>query len=170
MPRIKFHPFLHASELLTKRLEIELSPLGVRPRQARVLSALGRMGEVSQAALAREYDATEASMSTMIARLIEAGYITRSIDPQNRSGYLVKLSPDGETVVEKIRSVWESVDHIVEEKIGTDQQRALREISVQLRDGLGGRVAGIRNDKSRALRSQDRQIKSEQTVDESDHD
>lgn len=137
-----------------KRLEIELSPLGVRPRQARVLSALGRMGEVSQAALAREYDVTEASMSTMTARLINAGYITRTVDPKNRSGYLIKLSLKGEALVLEIRKVWERVDGLVEQNIGPDQQRVLREISIQLRDGLGGRVAGARKHKSRKPESE----------------
>ncbi len=147
MNRIKFHPLLHAGELLHKRLEIELAPLDVRPKQARVLSALGRIGEISQAGLAREYDVTEASMSTMISRLISAGYISRRVDPQNKSGYLVKLSPAGEAKVVEIRKAWRKVDALVESILGPAQQASLQELSYQLRDGLGGRVAGKRTGK-----------------------
>jgi len=40
----------------------------VTHRQARILDALDRMGDASQARLAREFNLTSASMSTMFVR------------------------------------------------------------------------------------------------------
>lgn len=142
--RKKFHSLLHVGELIGRHVEIELSPLGVRPKQARILAALGRMGSVSQAGLAREYDVTEASMSTMTARLIAAGWIARSVDPDSRNANMLSLTPEGEVLIDKIHEAWARIDALIEDRIGKAEAEALSDLTVSLRDALGGRVAGRR--------------------------
>lgn len=54
MRRHRFHFLLHAAALLEDALRRRLAALHVRPRQARILDALARMGEASQSELARD--------------------------------------------------------------------------------------------------------------------
>lgn len=70
-----FHLLLHAAALLEAELRRRLAGLGVLPRQALALSALARMGPVTQVVMAREFGITAAAVSTMVSRLLAAGYV-----------------------------------------------------------------------------------------------
>ena len=96
------HFLLHAADLVEERLRRRLAPLGIRPRQARIVDALDRMGEVSQADLARAFDVTAASMSTMTARLVQAGFIERRAHPDEQRSNLLRLSPKGRALLAEI--------------------------------------------------------------------
>jgi len=100
----KLHYLLHSAALVEKRLSLLLSPLGLGPRQARVLDALNTLGQTSQIDLARECDITAASMSTMTSRLIDAGYVSRVSDPINTRSNMLSLTPLGLALVD--RSWW----------------------------------------------------------------
>lgn len=125
-------------EELTRRLK----PLGIGPRQARVIEALDRMGEVSQAHLARAFGITQASMSTMTSRMIAGGYITRRPDPDDSRGNLLCLSDEGRTLLTEIDKVWASIDDFGAEVIGKDRYEALASDAKALRDALGGKRPG----------------------------
>ncbi|WP_372966585.1 MarR family transcriptional regulator [Marinobacter sp.] len=56
-------------------MRTRLAPLGIHPRQDRILSLLGMMEQASQIKLARKFGLTAASMSTMTSRLLATGLI-----------------------------------------------------------------------------------------------
>lgn len=138
----QFHLLLHSADLLEDHLRRELSPLGVRPRQARVLNALDRMGQASQSRLATEFGISRASMSTMTARLIARGFITRTEDPADPRGNILALSDTGRALLSDIETAWDRVDAIITETIGAQNARRLAELTYDLRNGLGGRAPG----------------------------
>jgi DNA-binding MarR family transcriptional regulator len=86
---------LHSAALVEERLRLRLAELGIPPRQARVLDALDRMKKASQADLAREFDLTPASMSTMTGRLLDSGLILRSPHPDEARSNVLQLSDKG---------------------------------------------------------------------------
>lgn len=92
---VKFHSYLHGAHLLQKRLDTLLAPMGIRPRQARVLNTLSGIGETSQTVLAQQFDVTAGSMSTMIERLLALGLISREKNPSDKPGDLIALTPEG---------------------------------------------------------------------------
>lgn len=136
----KLHLLLHSADLVEEKMRIQLVHLDVKPRQARVLDALDRMGSVSQVVLARECHITPASMSTMISRLAAAGLITAETDPAELRSKIIGLSEQGGEVLEKVRGVWRDVDLHIEEAIGRDKALMLAELTGELRDALGGRA------------------------------
>lgn len=138
----KFHALLHSADLLEKRLTERLAPLGVRPRQARILVAIDMIGPTSQTVLAREFDLTKGSMSTMIDRLLALDLVVRQKSEKDRRGDVVKLSPAGTGMVLDIRSVWRDIDIMVESVLGTEKQRHLTELATELKTALGGRIPG----------------------------
>ena len=137
------HPLLHAGHLVEARLRDRLKQVGLRPRQARVLSALSRMGEIHQKTLASEFDITAASMSSMCDRLMAAGFIDRSVDPNERRAFLIRLTPEGESKVRDIRLAWGDIDALLVEAMGQKEAAELAELSSELRDQLGGCIPGI---------------------------
>ncbi len=133
-----FHHLLHSSDLVEERLRLKLAPLGVHPRQARILSALHRIGESSQVRLAREFDVSKASMSTMTARLVSAGYISRMADPNDHRGSILRLSEKGQDLLSDIDDAWVAVDDIIRDALGQRKMFELETLLSELCDYLGG--------------------------------
>ncbi len=140
--QLYMHFLLHAADLVEERLRRRLADLGMPPRQARVLDALDRMGAASQVDLARAFDITPASMSTMTARLIAAGFIARETDPEEARSNVLQLTAHGRSLLSEIHAAWHDVDRIIEETVGSENAAALAALTRALRDGLGGRTPG----------------------------
>ena len=138
------HPLLHAAGLVEDRLRKRLAPLGIRPRQARVLNALHKMGEASQIELARAFDITAASMSTMTDRLIAADFVLRRVDPDERRVHLLRLSPRGVEMIGQIQAAWADIDAMIIDAVGEERARALTGHALTLRDALGGEPPVVR--------------------------
>ncbi|MEB8386956.1 MarR family transcriptional regulator [Rhodobacteraceae bacterium KMM 6894] len=138
-----FHGLLHSADLIEAELRRQLAPLGLQPRQARVLEAMGRMGPVSQVDLAQAFDITPASMSTMTDRLLDGGYITRTISKTSRRQNVLELTDKGRTLLKGVADAWSTVDQTIVTVLGADAG-ALFELASRLRDGLGGKIPGKR--------------------------
>lgn len=142
MRQHRFHFLLHSAALVEDALRRRLADLHVRPRQARILDALARMGEASQSELAPEFDLTPASMSTMISRLTSAGYVTRVVDPEEARSNIIRLTAQGRDALAEIYKAWSDIDRLIEHKLGPERSLLLAELSRDLRDKLGGRAPG----------------------------
>lgn len=132
-----FHLLLHSANFVGEQLRRRLADIGVPQSQARVIDALARMGAASQVTLAREFGITPASMSTMTARLIEAGFITREIDPAETRSKIVELTPQGRSLLSDIHAAWSDVDTLIVDTIGAQKTAQLGTLIKRLRDQLG---------------------------------
>lgn len=139
---LRLHYLLHSADLIEDRLHHQLAPLGIKPRQARMLDALARMSRASQVELARAFDVSPASMSTMTARLVAAGFITREVDRHDIRSNTLRLSKKGSDLLDQIRAAWRAIDDVIENAIGPEKARELAEITLELRDALGGKTPG----------------------------
>lgn len=144
-----FHGLLHSADLIEANLRQKLSPLGLSPRQARVLEAMGRMGPVSQSDIATAFGVTPASMSTMTDRLLAAGYITRAVDPASRRRKILELSDTGRSLLTGIEAAWTAVDDTIQAALG-DEAATFADLARRLRDRLGGDVPGEKTIRSAA--------------------
>lgn len=138
----QFHFFLHCGHLIEERLRTKLTPLKIMPRQARVLDALGRMGQASQVQLADEFGLSAASMSTMTARLLTAGLIEKRVDEQELRSNILKLSKHGKSLLTQIYEIWREVDQEIYQAIGPENATQLANITHELRNALGGFTPG----------------------------
>ena len=138
----RFHSLLHSSDLLEQRLRLGLEPLELRPRQARVLSALNRLGQISQVTLAKEFQVTPGSMSTMVTRLEKLGFITRHREPDERRSDVLILTAVGKAHLKGIRKTWTQMDDLIIEAIGIKKAQLLSELTEELTTALGGHVPG----------------------------
>jgi DNA-binding MarR family transcriptional regulator len=137
-----FHFLLHSAHLVEEGLRKRLSPLGVLPRQARILDALGRMGQVSQVRLAEEVSVTQASMSTMIVRLVELGFVTKTEDTQELRSNVLTLTKRGQKLLDSIYALWAETDREIEKTIGVKNAKQLTALTLELRNALGGFTPG----------------------------
>ena len=140
--KYRFHSLLHSSDLLEQRLRLGLEPLELRPRQARVLSALNRLGQISQVTLAKEFQVTPGRMSTMVTRLEKLGFITRHREPDERRSDVLILTAVGKAHLKGIRKTWTQMDDLIIEAIGIKKAQLLSELTEELTTALGGHVPG----------------------------
>ena len=140
--KFQLHLLLHSADLVENELRRRLALIDVRPRQARILDALSRMEPASQIGVARAFNLTPASMSTMTARLIDAGFIKREIDPSEARSNLLRLTDRGRSKLSDIHKAWREVDAIIADTIGAENAVTLAKLTRELRDGLGGNVPG----------------------------
>lgn len=148
-PRYHFHLLLHAGHLIEEKLRLGLKPLGVLPRQARILDALERMQGASQIELAREFSLSAASMSTMTSRLVRAGFIAREPDRQEPRSHRLTLTRRGRDLLEAIHAVWADVDRALDDALGSEDATTLGGLALRLRNALGGRTPGGHHWKAR---------------------
>ncbi len=146
----RIHFLLHSAHLLEERLRERLGPIGLHPRQARVLDALGRMGQASQIGLANEFGLTAASMSTMTARLLKAGLIEKCADEGELRSNILTLTSHGEDLLKAVYREWRAVDREIREAIGSENARRLGSLALQLRNALGGKTPGSETAKAKA--------------------
>ncbi|MGO4908190.1 MarR family winged helix-turn-helix transcriptional regulator [Pseudorhodobacter sp. W20_MBD10_FR17] len=137
----QFHGLLHSANLVEAELRRHIAPLGIHPRQAQILDAMDRLGPVSQADLAAEFGTTPASMSTMMDRLLAAGYITRTPNPASRRQNVLELTEKGRTLLDGIAKAWTAVDEILSAALG-ENAAAFFAQAQYLRDKLGAKVPG----------------------------
>ncbi|WP_298815399.1 MarR family winged helix-turn-helix transcriptional regulator [uncultured Roseibium sp.] len=135
---ISIHPVLHSATLLEKRIEVLLRPTGIRHRQALILDALAQIGPTSQRHLAKQFDISAGSMSSMTERLVALGFITQNTNPENRRSDILDLTPDGRDVLEKVWIVWQEATFLITSALGDDQAETLTVLSTKLRNALGG--------------------------------
>ena len=138
----QFHLLCHSAHLIEDRVRVRLAALGIQPRQARVMAALERMGETSQAELAAEFDLTAASMSTMTARLVAAGLIHRRTDKTELRKNVLRLTKKGNSLLDSIYQEWAEVDRELVAVMGKVDAEKLARLTLTLRNKLGGRTPG----------------------------
>ncbi|QFS83763.1 transcriptional regulator SlyA [Roseivivax sp. THAF40] len=131
-----FHPILYAAVALEERLRERLAPLGITPRQARILLKLDRLGTVSQNVLAEEFQVRAASMSTMTARLIANGFVTRQISASDKRANAIELTDKGRNLLTEVRRVWRDINIIIEQALGTEVARTHSKQAINLINGL----------------------------------
>lgn len=137
-----FHFLLHSAHLIEEGLRKRLAPLGVQPRQARILDAIGRMGDTSQIRLVEEFSVTQASMSTMIVRLVELGLVIKRVDQDELRSNVLTLSRRGHKLLDRIYQLWAETDREIERAVGLKNTKLLTDLTFQLRNALGGFTPG----------------------------
>lgn len=143
--KYKFHSLLHAADLVEDQLRVQLAPLGIRPRQARILNALRRMGTASQVDLANEFNVTAGSMSTMIARLIAMNLVSRTKVPEELRTDVLQLTPLGLSMLKQVHTVWRHMNTVLEDALGQEKADMLGVLTTELKFALGGHIPGQKN-------------------------
>jgi DNA-binding MarR family transcriptional regulator len=74
------------------------------PSQTSALAAVDRHGPLTPSELAACERIQRPTATRVLARLEEAGWVTRAADPEDRRSSLVSITPDGRALLEKLRT------------------------------------------------------------------
>lgn len=77
---------------------------GLSPSQTAALATIERHGPLTPSELAQHERIQRPTATRLLARLLDAGLVTRSPDPHDRRCSLIALSDDGRAVLRAVRS------------------------------------------------------------------
>lgn len=137
--RPRFHPILHVAHLIEARLRAALDPVGLGPRQARMIAAIAEHQPVGQAELARAFDLSPPTLTVMLARLARDGLI-RPANGGGRSRKAVELTDAGRALVPRIDAAWAQVDAQLAAHAGAERIEMLSRLALGTLDALGAPV------------------------------
>jgi len=86
----------------THRIGIFLNSLGITQGEGHILSHLAASGGTKIAELHRALAHRRSTLTSILDRLAERGFITRESDPKDRRSFIVRLSKKGKTVAGEV--------------------------------------------------------------------
>ncbi|WP_415184262.1 MarR family winged helix-turn-helix transcriptional regulator [Phaeovulum sp.] len=94
-----------AARLIRRRFEARAADLGLTSAQWRALVHILRAGNASQARLAERLEIEPISVSRLVDRMVEGGWVTRKADPSDRRARIVVPTSKSLKTYEEARSV-----------------------------------------------------------------
>ncbi len=129
------------SAIMRKASDRALAPWGLSVSQAPVLVVLREAGHpLTISEIARRLYLETPSITTMVDRLGDRGYVERLKDRKDRRKTLVRLTRSGKQMVDSIREPGEQLQEEMFGVLGRRERETLRTILQKLRDANADRV------------------------------
>lgn len=115
-----------------------LRPLGLRTRHFASLGTLARLSPCPQQVLALELGISEPAAAQVVEELVQAGLVSRGVDPSDRRRYALSLTPLGRQRVAEVTDVSRSLQADIRQLLGDAEEDELRTLLQKLlasRDG-----------------------------------
>jgi DNA-binding MarR family transcriptional regulator len=109
-----------------------LSPFGLTGRMLAVLVEAADDAPVLQQRIGERLGVDRTSMVALVDSLEAAGFVERRSDPNDRRGWLVHLTPDGDKALANGLKASERVEAAFLEPLGPSQREQFRRLVAQL--------------------------------------
>ena len=118
---------LAAARLRTQADRMGMAAAGVSAAQAGALLVVAAKPGASQRAVAQALGQGESAFNTMATRLVAAGLVRRSDDPQDPRAWALHITPKGQEALGKIQEGLQAMNGRISEVLSPQDQAALTE-------------------------------------------
>ena len=126
--------------LVYQRWAEALAELDVTPTQAKVLMALGDAGSLGQQRLAEMIGVDPRNAVAVVESLVEAGLVSRAVDPSDRRRRVLGLTSRGRRLAKKlVTSTTQHDDDLLASLPAADRETLRRLLSAVLHSSKAGR-------------------------------
>jgi DNA-binding MarR family transcriptional regulator len=119
-----------------KRAHVLLESLGLYQGQPRLLFALWHKEGLSQSELADQLHVRPATMTKMLQRMAETGFVERRRDQEDQRVWRVYLTEAGREIRQEVRRVWAQLEREALLGFSEEERVVLRRFLTQIRDNL----------------------------------
>jgi len=130
-----------ASQGLSRRFAARTQAYGLSPTQWRLLGHVMKGGPMTQAALADLLDVEPISVSRLVDRMVQAGWVRREAHPQDRRARVIVPTPLAEAAGPEVLRVVDEVTEAAMADLDTGERAELIRFLRQVIETLG-RSAG----------------------------
>ena len=116
-----------ASRRVTRLYDMALAPSGLKVTQYALLKQIQRCGPVAVGELAEVQVMDSGGLAHTLKPLERDGYISQSVDPDDRRSRLVSLTALGAVKLAETSKLWDQVHVDFEAVLGADKSGPLRE-------------------------------------------
>lgn len=118
---LRLIPEIHRA---THRIGMYLDSLGITQGEGHILSHLAASGDATIAELHRALAHRRSTLTSILDRLVERGWITRETDPDDRRSFVIRLSRPGKQAAGRIHSELARIERQVLQQVsGQDSRR-----------------------------------------------
>lgn len=114
-----------AARHLTQAYDSHLAPTGLRTTQYSLLNTLSAAGSGSLLAVARRMGLDRTTLGRNLLPLERDGLVSIAVDPHDRRGRLLTITPAGEERLAQARSCWASAQAAFEARYGAAETHRL---------------------------------------------
>ncbi|MFD7166264.1 MarR family winged helix-turn-helix transcriptional regulator [Streptomyces violascens] len=122
-------PFSHAVSRVARLHRIAagrlLRAIGLYPGQEFLMMHLWDAGATRQSELIKLLELDPSTVTKMLQRLEQAGYVRRSPDPKDRRASLVESTEDGFVLHERVKAAWSELEEQTLTGLGPAEQAEL---------------------------------------------
>ena len=128
------HLFFRLGRRIRFRSNKQLGPVGITASQARALRIIDFHGPLRIVDLARKLDIGARSAGDIVDMLVDAGYVERNPDPDDRRSIRVSVNDAGATRAEELRQLRREGAEAIFVKLSAKRQRELLELLTELEE------------------------------------
>jgi len=131
---------------ITRRFALRTQAHGLSPTQWRLLGQVLKTGPKTQAALAEALDVEPISVSRLVDRMVQAGWVRREAHPQDRRAKVIVPTPKAEAAAPEVLQVVDEVTEAAMARLSLTERDALIRMLRQIIETLGGPEANTPKD------------------------
>jgi DNA-binding MarR family transcriptional regulator len=121
--------------------------LGLSMAQLHILYTLQRNGQMTMSRLADVLNVSLSNATGLIDRIEERGFVERTRVPEDRRVVLIRVTPEGERMLEEIDALSDDILRSVLSHIDRSKLAGVRQAAAALRDALAEATGGLPADR-----------------------
>lgn len=101
---------------------------GVSSSEIHLLAYIRRFGPCPMSEISRVFGHKKSTVTSMLDRLAEKGYITRDVNPEDRRSFVLAIRPEGAAVAKAAGALVERFEQAVAARVSEEDLRGFRKV------------------------------------------
>ncbi len=118
------------------RAQALFQSIGLHRGQPFLLNVLWNEEGLAHSELAARMHVTPATITKMLQRMEDAGFVTRKPDPDDQRVSRVYLTEHGQVVRQRVADMWQTLENETFDGLSMEEQDRLRELFTRVRENL----------------------------------
>jgi DNA-binding MarR family transcriptional regulator len=121
-------PLHKATRQLSVHIERRLADLGMSPQEGHLLTYLNRYAPAPVGELVRVFGIKQSTLTSILDRLETAGYIQRTLNPDDRRSFLIHVTESGRALAEQSNARLEALEEEIRGRLSAEEVNAFEAV------------------------------------------